>query len=318
MARACVLCECVVICIGIAGLARADAASDAKDLFEQARQLRLTGDCAHALPLFQKAHELLPTALGSLRNVAECEEALGHAASARRAWLEIKRSLLVENDAKYAGWDADADAASTRLAQLVAHLTVGVDVRGGGPSDVEVTINGEPLAPTLFGTALDRDPGHYVIRARPRSGGEPQEQSLDLDRGGVRVVGLVVHVPASTQVKEAAPAASVWRPAGWVTLSVGLGALVGMGIAVGVRQDALSTLNASCASHLNCPLSVEPAVNRGTAASTTATVLAIGGGVVAGAGIIMLVVDALSHHMRRPMTALAASPSGVGLVARFE
>jgi hypothetical protein len=76
----------------------ADADADAQDLFVRARDLRAKNDCAGAVPLFRKANDLAPARLGSLRNVAECEETLGHFASARRAWLELGRGLLVTKE----------------------------------------------------------------------------------------------------------------------------------------------------------------------------------------------------------------------------
>jgi hypothetical protein len=65
----------------------------AKDLFAQARWRRLQAQCARSLPLFRRANDMYPAGLGSLRNIAECEEELGHFASARRAWLDLQRAL---------------------------------------------------------------------------------------------------------------------------------------------------------------------------------------------------------------------------------
>src|SRR5277367_6189891 len=94
--------------------ALADPASDAKDLFAQGRDLRARGNCADAVTLFRKASDLYPSGLGSLRNLAECEEQLGHFASSRRAWLDLKRSLITEDAHKYEGWSQDADQAAAR------------------------------------------------------------------------------------------------------------------------------------------------------------------------------------------------------------
>src|ERR1700761_8656544 len=73
--------------------ARADSAAEAKELFGHARELRGHGDCAGAVPLFRKAYEMYPAGLGSLRNLAECEESLQKFASARHAWLDLKQAL---------------------------------------------------------------------------------------------------------------------------------------------------------------------------------------------------------------------------------
>ena len=84
-------------------------------LFARGRELRLRGDCASAVPLFRRAFDLYPTGLGSLRNFAECEESLGHRASAREAWLDLGRALLANRDPKYSGWALDAEQEADRL-----------------------------------------------------------------------------------------------------------------------------------------------------------------------------------------------------------
>ena len=86
-------CWCLIVAASlVAPRVRADP-PEAKDLFAQARGLRLQGQCASALPLFRRAYEVYPAGLGSLRNIAECEEEVGHFASARRAWLDLQRAL---------------------------------------------------------------------------------------------------------------------------------------------------------------------------------------------------------------------------------
>jgi len=291
----------------VANDAHGDAESDAKDLFERGRQLRAAGDCAGAAPLFHKANALYPSALGTLRNAAECEESLGRWASARRSWLDLKRALLVTQDVKYKGWQVDAEGAAERLAPRVAHLTIDISTGDHRNGDVEVTVNGEPLAATLVGTVLDRDPGQYVVRAR-RASGEPAEQTVELAMGEARVVALVV--AARTTQSRPIERSSPWTPAGWVTISVGLGALVGMGVAIGVRQDALSTITSQCqymAPKYVCSPAQMSADDRGNAASAVATVLAVAGGVITDAGLLMLVFGATRPHNERNVS-LVLSP----------
>ncbi len=307
--------------LAVVAQARADAASDAKDLFDRGRELRASGDCAGALPLFHKAFEIYPSALGSLRNAAECEESTGRWASARRSWLDLKRALMMTHDAKYEGWEADTDAAAQRLAARVSHLTVDVSTGGHNTGGLEVTITGEPLPVTLVGTRLDRDPGKYVVRARLGSG-EPAEQSTDLVTGESRAVHLVVApagqpLPPQPKPRETSGGVSPWTIGGAVTVSLGVVALAGMGVAIAVRQDALSTLTFQCPNYATeaCPSSVKPTVDRGTTASTTATVLAIAGGVATAAGVVMLIASATSHRERA--VAVRVSPFGASLEGTF-
>jgi hypothetical protein len=298
--------------------ASADAESDAKDLFERGRQLRAAGDCAGASPLFEKAYALFPSALGPLRNAAECEESTGHWATARRSWLELKRAMITTHDPKYTGWDAEAEAAAKRLEPRVSHLMIDVSTGGHATNALEVTVNGEVLEPTLVGTTLDRDPGSYVVRAHIGAG-EVAEQKVDLVTGESRAVRLVV-APAGQPLPpqpKATSTRSAWTPIGWITVSLGAAALVGMGVAIGVRQDALSTLTAQCDyTTTTCAPSLKPTVDRGNAASTATTVLAISGGLLAGLGVMMLILDGVPSHEKR--VAFGVSPFGANLIVRFE
>lgn len=307
----------------VAPAAHADPESDAKDLFDRGREMRQSGDCASAVPLFHKAYEIYPSGLGNIRNAAECEEQLGRWASARRSWLELKRATMFAHDAKYEGWSADADTAAKRLAPRVSHLRVDVDTSGASDAGLEVTVAGEKLPRELVGTVLDRDPGRYVVRAR--LGDREAQANVELTTGESRTVRLTF--PPVSSAGGGAPTVSVsssnahhgsaWTPAGVVTLSVGLAALAGMGVAIGVRQDALATLSTQCPNYQTgpCPASLRSVVDRGSTASTLATALAIGGGVAAGAGVLFLILGATSQH--EGPVALHVSPFGASLEGRF-
>ncbi len=181
-----------------ASSAHADPAADAKDLFTRGRELRTHGDCANAVTMFRKAYDLYPAALGSLRNLAECAETLGRYASARRAWVDLKRALLTNDDRKYDGWAQDAEQAAARLTPMLATLTIDVNtVAPGGetaPLDaVDVTLDGEKLAPAQIGTSLERDPGRHLVRVGGSRVAQGQERSVDLAPGDTqRLVFRVV------------------------------------------------------------------------------------------------------------------------------
>lgn len=294
----------VALLLGGSPAARADGAADAKDLFERGRALRAGGDCAGAAPLFRKAYEVYPTGLGSLRNLAECEESLSHWASAKRAWLDLKRGLVVDTSKKYDGWDVDADAAATRLAPKVARLTI--HVVGVEAAAAHVTLNDEPIDAVLIDTPLERDPGSYVVRARA-TGGAPTEQRLSLAAGDAQNVELRVIPPPKPQVVEQPPTAgsgptpthsggepgggSPNKAIGWVGISLGAAALVGAGISLGVRQAAMDSVDSQCPSHASCSSSLQPTVSRGQTASTLVTALGIGGVVALGIGIVLVVTS---------------------------
>jgi hypothetical protein len=272
--------------LAAAGEARADPMADAKDLFTRGRELRTHGDCANAVAMFRKAYDLYPAALGSLRNLAECQESLGRYASARRAWVDLKRALLTNADRKYEGWDRDAEQAAARLAPMLATLAidvVAVTSRGetASPDAIEVTLDGERLAPAQMGTPLERDPGRHVVRIAGERVSQPQERALDLASGHAERLSFRVVVRDRVEPGTLPPAASATpspgadradsataveprnarreaggdgrRTWGWVALSVGAAGVAGAGISLAIRQSALADLNGKCATRTAIP-----------------------------------------------------------------
>lgn len=291
-----------IAALSAAPAARADAEADAKDLFARARDLRSGGDCAGAVPLFRKAYKVYPNGLGSLRNVAECEETLGHYASARRAWLDIKRALVtMAQDPKYDGWDKDATDAAARLQPKIATVFVDVVVKspqGEGPANdktgVEVFVNGENLGTNLVGTPLERDPGNYKIRVQA-----PYAQAVETDVA--LTAGDAKHVTLRlVQTPPEKPAAEIdtgkgKRTAGWVLVGVGGAALIGSGITFLLRQGAKSDLESACPGYESspCPASsrsaVTDATDTGQTMSTLTSVLLPVGLVSAAAGVGLVI-----------------------------
>jgi len=307
-------------------VAWADSVSDAKDLFERARELRTHGDCPGAVPVFRKAYALYPEGLGSLRNVAECEESLGRFASARRAWLELKRALVTHQDPKYAGWSQDAEESAARLVSRVATLTIDLQVVGGSGEGLRVSLDGEALPSSLVGTALDRDPGRHVVQV----GGDrvnAQERTVDLSAGDAKQVSLRVERAARADdapVKPDGPPpppteddgerrGATRRTVSWAVIGVGAASLVGAGVSLGVRQAALGDLDGSCPSQHGCPSSVKGDVSRGQTASTLVTALGVTGAVALTAGVVLL----LTGPRGEPRAGLVVTPTIGGASATW-
>ncbi len=311
--------------------ARADAA-DARDLFARGRELRVHGDCASALPLFREAYEIYPAGLGSLRNVAECQESLGHFASARTAWFDLNRALQQNTEPRYAGWSQDAERAATRLASKVATLTI--DIVGMSPrSDraaaigLEVTVNGEPIPPGLLGTPLDRDPGRYLVRVRVFGAGieavrgAVYEQSLELSAGKAEHAIIDV-APAPASSTSTAAGDKARRVTAWVAIGVGASGLVGAAVSALVRQSEIGKLHDEGCDDENGRIVCDPSgrsmvqetANRGELASTLVNVFATVGVVGLASGLVLL---ATNPSRSSASAALLVSPSGVSAVGRF-
>lgn len=316
----------------VAPWARADAESDAKDLFVRGRELRTKNDCATALPLFRKAYEIWPKGLGSLRNVAECEEQLQHWAGARRAWLEIKRQLLVPpalNNPKYEGWDKDAEEANVRLKPRIASVVVDVTIKsdeGEQPatsqSGVEIFVNGESIGMKLVGLPLERDPGPSKIKAK--LGEAVVEQQVTLAPGENPHVKLTIVVkgtpkpppPGDSGAVAVDSGAATRRTIGWIVTGVGGAVLLGGGVTFVLRQGAVSDVEDKCPTKTNCDPSLKDTVDKGKTMSTLTTVLVPVGavGVAAGLFLVLTSKDAPSQK-----TGLRVMPSigGIDVTGRF-
>ena len=331
-------------------VAYAGSDDDAKDLFARGRELRLKGDCAAAVPLFQKAFRLLPSGLGSLRNAAECEEGLGRWASSHRDWLELHRALLVNKDKKYDTWLDDAKAAVARLAPKVPHLKVEIATADKtlDPKELgalKVTLDSEPLDPTLVGTTLDRDPGKHKVRVE--GGVAPVEREVELVASDDKTVRVVIELekpkppePPSEPPKPKEPPGTkgvppkeepkpnpdtkpgidedvgktrTMRTFGFVAIGVGGASAIAAVVSLVVRSSALDEVDGSCPSHVHCAPSVQAAVDRGQTASALVNVFAVGTLLFTGIGVgLVLAHPAPGSHAGLHLTPFA-SPHGGGV-----
>jgi hypothetical protein len=300
------------------GLAWADPVEEAKTLFAQGRALRSANRCAEAIPVFRRALEVYPAGLGSERNIAECEEELGHYAAARRVWTELQRAVAQNGEPRYAEWAHDAEQAQARLAGRVARLTITVgasSTEGSAGSPGQVTINGVPLPTSEWGTALEADPGHYVVRYE---GGAPVELTLDLAGGETRQVTLR---PGGRAAPAAALAAAPplthdprqpLRIGGWVALGMGVASLIGAGISGLIEQDALNQAQRECP-HNHCTSDQSALQTRGQTSEWVARVLLVGGGL----GLVTSAVLFELGHGVSPKSEITVGPGGVGVTGRF-
>ncbi|HVJ88571.1 MAG TPA: tetratricopeptide repeat protein [Labilithrix sp.] len=306
----------------VAPAASADPESDAKDLFARGRELRNAQDCGSAAPLFRKAWTIYPSGLGSLRNLAECEEQLGHFASARRAWLDLKRALVTApQDPKYEDWDKDAEEAAARLKFKVASFVVDVYVRtqegeslADDQSGVEVFVNGESVGTTLVGTPLERDPGVYRIRAQ-RADAEPVEQKVTLSAGdNPHVTIRLTAKPAMRAVATETGTGSGRRTAGYIVAGVGAASLIGAGVTFILRQSALAELEEGCPRYEEqpCPSRLRGTVDSGQLMSTLSPIFLGVGLAGVGAGVTLILTAPSKKEVKT--TKLPTISAGLGRV----
>ena len=265
---------------------------DSKTFFAAGRELRAAGRCEEAIVQFRRALDINPQGLGSLRNIAECEEQLGLLASSRRSYWDLRRAVLQTNETKYQGWDKDAEDGYQRLAARVPKLTVRLS--GKELERVRVTVDGKPLDPRLVGTELERDLGGHTVAAN-YGGAAPVTRRIELAEAARETLVLEIPDPTAANPRpgpvvverrdEGSPA---MRTAGLISLTVGGAALVGTVVSLVVRAGAKSDLNDLCPEYDSgtCATSdraaAESAHSRGDTASLLVNVF--GGVAIAGIG----------------------------------
>jgi hypothetical protein len=312
------------LCLLLVGISTPTSATeeDSKTFFAQGRQLRAAGNCTEAIVAFRRAFEMYPQGLGSLRNIAECEEQLGQFASARNDWWSLRRAVLQSNEPKYQGWDKDAEKGYQRLTSKVAKITV--VVHGADPAKLRITIDGKPLDPRLVGIELERDIGTHTVQAT-YGGVTPVTEKRTLSPGAHEVVTLEIPAPKTassatpTTPPPPPPSSSGLRTAGIVSLAAGGVGVIGTVIAVVLRQGAVADL-ADCKltkEGYECPKTAEKKLEGTIATGQTASTLAsvfVGLAIVGvGAGIPLLIIGSRASSPAKTPTGITTKASLVPL-----
>ncbi|WP_437635252.1 tetratricopeptide repeat protein [Sorangium sp. So ce854] len=305
----------------------AGAEEDAKTLFARGRELRGAGQCEQAILAFRSALEIYPEGLGALRNIAECEEALGLYASARRDWWDLRRAALQSTEAKYAGWSEDAEARYRALGSKVGTLTL--KVQGAEGRQVQVALDGKPLDPRLLGVELERDLGAHTVELF-YGGAAPVTERVELTPGAQRVVTLTVPPPPPAREALAAPlpppppSSSGLRTGGYVALGVGGAGAIAAAVALAVRAGAVSAVEDGCTPAGDgyvCPPSLQGDYDTGRTASTLVGVFAGVGLVGLGTGVTLVLLSPpspTSAAQGAPAPAAQGAPAARGALQSAE
>ena len=146
---------CHMLCFSFVGAAlslpatsraQASDAAAARALFQKARKAADTGDYTAACPKFAESYKLDP-AVGTLLNIADCEQHLGRIAT---AWVTFQKALdqLSKGDDRRAIVEKAASSLEKRLPHLSIQLTSTV------PKDSTVQRDGVQVGTSSLGMAL--------------------------------------------------------------------------------------------------------------------------------------------------------------------
>lgn len=138
--------------------AQSAAPPAAQSLFDQARLLMQEGHFEEACPKLAESQRLDP-ALGTLLNLAVCNEQLGRTATAYVQYSDALAMAVKSSD------EARVSLTRRRIAELAPKLARLVVTTEDSPQDMWVRLDGTLLAPISLGSAIPVDPGSHTVEA---------------------------------------------------------------------------------------------------------------------------------------------------------
>jgi hypothetical protein len=298
----------------------------ARERFKEGAALQAAGDFTRALEVYKEV-ALVKSSAQVRFNIATCEEKLGDYLKAMGSY-RLALSEATQSNAK----DIEA-AVQKALADLEPRIPTLLVRRGQGAAVAEITLDGRPLANPSIGTQFQVNPGPHSLRATAPDR-EPATVEITLSDKDHNVVEIVLKpkfVPV-VPVKEELPPEPPPEPpppppakrklaiAGGVSIGLGGVGLVISGAFFGLRQKAISTLDAECGTdRQHCPATALPTRDSGNKDATiSGATLGVGLGLVAvGGGLLIVSTRMTPPQTPQPAVGLVVMPGGGGLAGVF-
>lgn len=272
---------CVPKAAGAANDKPLSATAMAEALFKEGKKLLKEGKVAEACRKLEGSYRIDP-APGTLLNLALCHEEEGRTAT---AWGELNESMQLAKKANRPDRLKIAQDHIREIEPKLSRFVVAVPAEAT-VKDMVVEVDGVPLDPGAWGTAIPIDPGEHMAVAKA-----PKYQNWETKFTVDAAKTATVLVPKPVREPDPAPPSDrngPWRrPAGYAAL--GLSAvLVGVGGYFGVRAISAGTeVAASCPQQV-CPAAAWQTLEGGRTAATVSNVLLSVGAAAAGAGVFFL------------------------------
>lgn len=269
-----------------AALAQAKDPAAAEALFREGRALSDAGDIAGACAKFRESDRLDP-AVGTTFNIADCEERLGHLASAWTLFDEVAQRLPAGDKRRPVALSR-ASALEPRLPKLSIRLS------SSAPGNARVVRDGVELGSASLGTALPVDPGQHVVvvtapgRAEARFQliiSEREIRTLDVDVGAPEAAKSEAIPPAHV---DAAPSSSGSRTLGYVAGAIGVAGFVTGAVAGVLTLQKKSIVDDHCDAQKRCDEEGLDATKSGKTLGLVTTVGLVTGVVGVGAGTYLI------------------------------
>jgi hypothetical protein len=293
----------------------------ATELFEKGRSAMKQQDYATACAAFADSQRF-DAKVGTLLNLADCEERLSRLISARAHWQQAA-------DLAHAVGDARENVARQRFMALDPRVAkLAVRLSPSAPAGAVVRRDEVELGAGSLGVALPADPGtHTIVVSAP--GYDDATTKLTLGEGEVQEVvvgpGAKVASPVPPQPVVAAPPptrpGSTQRVIGVVAASVGVAAGVAVGTYFGLtarKTNDSSYANDGCNAANMCNQAGLAERSDAVHDGNISTIAFIAGGVLAAAGVVLwLTAPSGSGEASGPSSGLILLPGGVAVRGGF-
>ncbi len=286
-------------------------AAMAEALFKEGKKLQKEGKVSEACRKFEGSYRI-DAALGTLLNLALCHEEEGKTAT---AWGEFNEALQIAKKAKRADRQKIAQEHIEKLEPLLARFVVTVPTESQ-VKDLAVEMDGVPLDPGAWGTAIPVDPGeHAVVVKAPKYKPWEGKFKVEATKAATVIVPKLERVP---DPKPPDPGGKWKKPVGFAALGVSA-VFFGVGGYFGARAISIGSDVATACPTLRCDDATLLEVERGRGAATASNVALALGVLSAGAGAVFLITAPKPPETTtetasfRPFVSLGLGPRGGGM-----
>ena len=244
-------------CLLASGEARAQSRDPvaATELFMQGREAVKQRDYEKACPLFAESSRL-DLKVGTLLNLADCEEHVGQLAEALQHWKQAVQLGTATRDRRAEEACRRLDALEGRVPRLIIHLAP------DAPASTRVTRDGVELGQATLGVPLPVNPGEHEIEVIT-PGHAPKRYAAAVAEGEVKELDVTVggRLPERPEATEAPlvppraapePVAEPDNSLAYVLGGVGIAGVVVGSITGAMLIDKNRTIDAQCNADNEC------------------------------------------------------------------
>lgn len=291
-----------------------DGVAVAESLFQQGRELMQSGRVEQACEKFAESQRLDP-GLGTLLNLASCNEALGKLATAwgqyRQALAEAAQSHALERR-RFA--KQRVDALEPRLPRLVVEVP-----KTARAQQLQITLDGVVLGDAAWGVPTPVDPGARIIQVSA-PGRRTWTRRLELregQRAHAKVPALELAPPPPRNTDSGAAGAGAESLLAWSALGLG-GASLGIGAFFGIRGLQRNGQSQDlCPTATTCSPRGAELSSQATADARIANWTLGAGALFVATGVVLLLTGQGDDEVEPPASGWMLAPSVAGAAMSY-